>query len=497
MDVAISTLFLTARFQANISIGPPELEVQFSSISYGSPDTWEWDFNNDDTIDSYEENPVWDFTAVGSYDVSLTVYEGADSDELLQEDFITVIDPSNISGQAAGTWSPTYGTYTITGDVTVPAGAVLSIEPSTNIVVNNNSKIQINGRIEAHGSERGLINFSTDDTWKGIKIIDSQENNLIDYCYFTGSTESAVDIDNSTVDVLNSTFYENTNTSQKGPAINVLDASDVLIEGNIIANNYSSILAGAIALDNASVEISHNIIVNNEANFAAIGMKNGSNASVINNTIANNKANYACFYLLSSYPNVQNTIIIHDGLIFTTFSSNPIVNYSCISGGYSGTGNISDDPQFVNPTAGDGNAYNGLNADWSLQSTSPCIDTGDPSSPPDPDGTIADMGALYYDQPHAVDDPHSNMIYVRQNTPNPFKGSTSISYSLPKNSDNAVITIYNVKGNVVKEFTLDNTEGEIVWNGFDQNNKAVAIGIYFYRLQGDSISRTRSMVFMR
>jgi len=497
LDSAIMSLGLYANFDANIIQGPPELTVQFTSTSSGAPDTWEWDFNNDGTIDSYEENPVWDFTAVGSYDVSLTVYEGADSDELLQEDFITVIDPSNISGQAAGTWSPTYGTYTITGDVTVPAGAVLSIEPSTNIVVNNNSKIQVNGRIEAQGSERGLINFSTDDQWKGIKIIDNQEDNLIAYCYLTGSTESAVDIDNSTVDVLNSTFYENTNTSQKGPAINVLDASDVLIEGNIIANNYSSILAGAIALDNASVEISHNIIVNNEANFAAIGMKNGSNASVINNTIANNKANYACFYLLSSYPNVQNTIIIHDGLIFTTFSSNPTVNYSCISGGYSGTGNISDDPQFVNPTAGDGNAYNGLNADWSLQSTSPCIDTGDPSSPPDPDGTIADMGALYYHQQISVDDPHSNMIYVRQNTPNPFKGSTSISYSLPQNFENSVITIYNVKGNVVKEFTLDNTEGEIVWNGFDQNNKAVASGIYFYRLHGDSISRTRSIVFMR
>ncbi|OPX27777.1 MAG: hypothetical protein B1H05_00320 [Candidatus Cloacimonas sp. 4484_140] len=498
LDAAIQSLGLYANFDANITQGPPELIVQFTSTSSGNPDTWEWDFNNDGTIDSYEENPEWGFTTVGSYDVSLTVYEGADSDELLQEDFITVIDPSNVSGQAAGTWSPTYGTYTITGDVTVPVGTVLSIEPSTNIVVNNNSKIQINGRIEAQGSERGLINFSTDDQWKGIKIVDSQEDNLIAHCYFTGSTESAVDIDNSSVDVLNSTFYENTNTSQKGPAINVLDASDVLIEGNIISNNNSSVTTGGIALDNAAVEISHNIIVNNQAIFAgAIVMKNGSNATLINNTIANNEANYACIYLLASYPNVLNTIIIHDGLIFTTFSSDPIVSYSCISGGYSGTGNISDDPQFVNPTAGDGNAYNGLIADWSLQATSPCIDTGDPSSPPDPDGTIADMGALYYHQQISVDDPHSNMIYVRQNTPNPFSGSTAISYSLPKNSNNDVITIYNVKGDVVKEFVLEDTEGEIVWNGFDQNNKAVASGVYFYRLQGDSISQTRSMVFMK
>jgi len=29
---------------------------------------------------------------------------------------------------------------------------------------------------------------------------------------------------------------------------------------------------------------------------------------------------------------------------------------------------------------------------------SPCIDAGDPTSPLDPDGTIADMGAFYYAQ---------------------------------------------------------------------------------------------------
>ena len=117
-----------------------------------------------------------------------------------------MLSPTNISGQLAGNWSPTYGTYTITGNVTVPIGTVLSIEPSTNIVVNNGSKIEVKGKIEALGSERGLINFSTDNTWKGVMIIDSQEDNVIDLCYFTGCTESAVYIDNSTVDVLIALF---------------------------------------------------------------------------------------------------------------------------------------------------------------------------------------------------------------------------------------------------------------------------------------------------
>ncbi len=49
-------------------------------------------------------------------------------------------------------------------------------------------------------------------------------------------------------------------------------------------------------------------------------------------------------------------------------------------------GNISDDPLFVGGTP----------FDYHLTESSPCIDAGDPNSPPDPDGTIADMGSFYY-----------------------------------------------------------------------------------------------------
>jgi hypothetical protein len=38
------------------------------------------------------------------------------------------------------------------------------------------------------------------------------------------------------------------------------------------------------------------------------------------------------------------------------------------------------------------------NGDFTLQPSSPCIDAGDPDSEFDPDSTIADMGAFYYDQ---------------------------------------------------------------------------------------------------
>jgi hypothetical protein len=62
--------------------------------------------------------------------------------------------------------------------------------------------------------------------------------------------------------------------------------------------------------------------------------------------------------------------------------------YSDIQGYWTGTGNIYSDPLFVDPG----------NGDYHLQSTSPCKDAGDPASPLDPDGTIADMGAYFFPQ---------------------------------------------------------------------------------------------------
>ncbi len=59
------------------------------------------------------------------------------------------------------------------------------------------------------------------------------------------------------------------------------------------------------------------------------------------------------------------------------------VTYSDVTGGMAGTGNINAAPNFVNSALGH----------WGLLSPSPCLNTGNPASPLDPDGTRADMGA--------------------------------------------------------------------------------------------------------
>lgn len=488
-------------FSSSIQSGPPQLGVQFYNESY--PDTgivsFEWDFDGDGSWDSTEENPYYLYESIGDYNVSLRVSDGVESATTTIENFITVTGTSDITGELSGVWVEEFSPYTITDDVTLPDENTLEIGPNVEIHTNNGSIFTIEGQFCAVGGEKGNVVFTTDNTWSGLYFLSNSYENTLSYADFTGSTNCAVNINNSNVTISHCTLYENSTTTQKGPAINVSNSDDVLIEWNVISNNSSTGLSGAVTLDNASPLLERNIIVNNEASVAgAIAMKNESSPSIVNNTIAHNAANYACMYLVSSEPNVLNSIIIHNGLVFYTYSSNPTATYSCISNGYSGTGNISDDPLFVNPTEGDGTAYNGLEADWGLQETSPCIDAGNPGSTHDPDGTVADMGALYYHQDIAVDDPEIPEINIL-NYPNPFKDETTISYYSKASQEPDCIRIYNIKGEVVRTLEVEPsaTGFSTVWDGTDDLGRAVSSGIYFYSVKTDDHERTQKLILMR
>jgi hypothetical protein len=76
--------------------------------------------------------------------------------------------------------------------------------------------------------------------------------------------------------------------------------------------------------------------------------------------------------------------------IFSSSSTNKFRfgDYGTTNGGFTLENSITANPLFVDAVSGNLN----------LQSTSPCIDAGDPASPSDPDGTTADLGAYYFDQ---------------------------------------------------------------------------------------------------
>ena len=84
------TTYIIADFSADQTSIEEGDTIQFTDLSIGNLTNWEWDFENDGTIDSYEQNSEWIYTEAGIYSVSLTVSEGIYTDTELKENYITV-----------------------------------------------------------------------------------------------------------------------------------------------------------------------------------------------------------------------------------------------------------------------------------------------------------------------------------------------------------------------------------------------------------------------
>ena len=111
----------TAAFSGSPTSGCPTLTVNFTDQSTGDITSWSWDFGDGST--STAQNPSHDYTAPGTYTVSLTVTGPGGSDTNTKTNYITVTD-GNMTADFSGT--PTTGdaplnvafTDQSTGDIT-------------------------------------------------------------------------------------------------------------------------------------------------------------------------------------------------------------------------------------------------------------------------------------------------------------------------------------------------------------------------------------------
>ena len=85
---------------------------------------------------------------------------------------------------------------------------------------------------------------------------------------------------------------------------------------------------------------------------------------------------------------------------------------------------------------------------------------------------------------------------VHQNYPNPVRGTTTISFTLPEYHQEAQVMIYNIKGQLVKELEVgaSNKGFNAVWDCTDKSNKPVSSGIYFYNVTSGEYSEMKKML---
>ena len=231
-----------------------------------------------------------------------------------------------------------------------------------------------------------------------------------------------------------------------------------------------------LANDGSAIELVNNTITQNRPVPAFYPNSSGGGLAVMLNATVESVNNI-----------IYNNCAFADSEVYVE-SGSYTVDYTCCSQPFSGVGNITDNPMFVEPG----------NDDFYLQTGSPCIDSGDPNSPVDPDSTRADMGALYHDQTTGVSDGeptiHVSGYRLYPAYPNPFNPEAHLYFDIPK-SGHVSLIVYDVQGREVARITdswYDAGSYQTTFNGID-----LPSGVYFARFMVKDFQQTQKLLLLK
>jgi len=293
------------------------------------------------------------------------------------------------------------GTFTGGGIFCEDANLTLS-----NLNFTNNSALSIGAGIYSSGSILDLNNVEFSGCWLeqgnggGMYISGSPDCNLTDVtisnCHAYNGSGGGLYCSSSTLSMLNVEI--NGNTSEYEGAGLYCSSSTISMLNIEINNNSSDNHGGGIYTKSTNLDIEKSLIYNNLATSGGgLYLKDNSSIDILNTTIVNNSSGSgtAIYAESGSSANLLNSIIWQHTAPPFTGAGSFTIDYSDVEGGWAGTGNINADPLFIDPGNENFN-LSWINFPIPDVTKSPCIDTGDPFSPLDPDSTRADMGALYH-----------------------------------------------------------------------------------------------------
>ncbi|MFH1278038.1 MAG: FG-GAP-like repeat-containing protein [Candidatus Eisenbacteria bacterium] len=90
-------------------------------------------------------------------------------------------------------------------------------------------------------------------------------------------------------------------------------------------------------------------------------------------------------------------------------------------------------------------------------------------------------------------------LVLRNNRPNPFNPTTSISFALPERQE-VDLSVYDISGRLVRTLQrgmLDAGEHDVLWDGRSSTGDPGASGVYFYRLTAGGETHTKKMILIR
>ncbi len=344
------------------------------------------------------------------------------------------------AGAVSGIWSKAASPYVVTGDIQIPRGKTLTIEPGVTVKFAGHFRFTVGyrGTLRAIGTEQDRILFTASDKkegWYGIRLVNTAADDTLQYCtleyakkpYATGG--GVLDLyggailcysswdDDPGFPLASSPRIESCrlthNHALTGGAIACLEGAKAVIVKNTILDNTADYYGAGIAVYNAEGTIANNVIARNAAQVEGGGLKNiVSNPTITNNTfVANRPSALQLDPGTDKNGHVWTTVITNNIIWKNEISQSDAVQpeeyqirFNDIQGGWEGEGNLDKDPCFANLEADDyhlksqAGRWDPATQTWVVDAlTSPCIDVGDPASnigqEPQPNGGRINLGA--------------------------------------------------------------------------------------------------------
>ncbi|MFH1006910.1 MAG: right-handed parallel beta-helix repeat-containing protein [Candidatus Latescibacterota bacterium] len=330
------------------------------------------------------------------------------------------ITGNNENGIYCESSSPTITNNTITGN------------SENGILCSSSSPTITNNTITGNSGHGIYCDYKSSPTITNNTITENGENGI--YCFYhsspivtdntiTGNSEDGIRCDFSSPTITNNAITgngflgiscdsksspnitNNTITGNGEIGIYCYFSSPTIINNAIMGNG----LLGISCDNKSSPTITNNTITENSGR--GVSCLDNSSPTITHNTITGNSNEGIHCY--SSSPTITSNIVIENYRgIYCEDNSFPSITYNDVWSNSSG--NFVDCPDYVgdlitvNANGDSCDTYYNIildpvfmdpeNGDICLQWGSPCIDAGDPTFPFDPDTTVADMGAVPFDQ---------------------------------------------------------------------------------------------------